>query len=153
MIKQLILSIIFVNSLFAVNLKIEDKISNFSLTDQFDKIHTISNDIKIIIVTFQKDTLLMVNNFLSSKSSDFLENHKAIVINDISSTPNIITKMFTLPKLRDYKYSILLIYDENNTKFTKQTGKITTYSLENGVIKDIRFLSSTYELEEFLKWI
>ncbi|KLE08621.1 hypothetical protein [Aliarcobacter butzleri] len=151
MIKQLILSIIFVNSLFAVNLKIEDKISNFSLTDQFDKIHTISNDIKIIIVTFQKDTLLMVNNFLSSKSSDFLENHKAIVINDISSTPNIITKMFTLPKLRDYKYSILLIYDENNTKFTKQTGKITTYSLENGVIKDIRFLSSTYELEEFLK--
>lgn len=59
--------------------------------------------------------------------------------------------MFTLPKLRDYKYSILLIYDENNTKFTKQTGKITTYSLENGVIKDIRFLSSTYELEEFLK--
>ncbi|MFW2611919.1 hypothetical protein [Aliarcobacter butzleri] len=151
MIKQLILSIIFVNSLFAVNLKIEDKISNFSLTDQFDKIHTISNDIKIIIVTFQKDTLLMVNNFLSSKSSDFLENHKAIIINDISSTPNIITKMFTLPKLRDYKYSILLIYDENNTKFTKQTGKITTYSLENGVIKDIRFLSSTYELEEFLK--
>ncbi|MCT7910823.1 MULTISPECIES: hypothetical protein [Arcobacteraceae] len=151
MIKQLILSIIFVNSLFAVNLKIEDKISNFSLTDQFDKIHTISNDIKIIIVTFQKDTLLMVNNFLSSKSSDFLENHKAIVINDISSTPNIITKMFTLPKLRDYKYSILLIYDENNTKFTKQTGKITTYSLENGVIKDIKFLSSTYELEEFLK--
>ncbi|MCG3717929.1 hypothetical protein L5F50_01935 [Aliarcobacter butzleri] len=151
MIKQLILSIIFVNSLFAVNLKIEDKISNFSLTDQFDKIHTISNDIKIIIVTFQKDTLLMVNNFLSSKSSDFLENHKAIVINDISSTPNIITKMFTLPKLRDYKYSILLIYDENNTKFTKQTGKITTYSLENGVIKDIKFLSSTCELEEFLK--
>ncbi|WP_419673384.1 hypothetical protein [Aliarcobacter butzleri] len=151
MIKQLILSIIFVNSLFAVNLKIEDKISNFSLIDQFDKIHTISNDIKIIIVTFQKDTLLMVNNFLSSKSPDFLENHKAIVINDISSTPNIITKMFTLPKLRDYKYSILLIYDENNTKFTKQTGKITTYSLENGVIKDIRFLSSTYELEEFLK--
>ena len=65
MIKQLILSIIFVNSLFAVNLKIEDKISNFSLIDQFDKIHTITNDIKIIIVTFEKETLSMVNNFLS----------------------------------------------------------------------------------------
>ncbi|MCR8709298.1 hypothetical protein [Aliarcobacter butzleri] len=151
MIKQLILSIIFVNSLFAVNLKIEDKISNFSLIDQFDKIHTITNDIKIIIVTFEKETLSMINNFLSSKSPLFLENHQAIVINNISSTPSIITKMFTLPKLRDYKYSILLIYDENNTKFTKQTGKITTYSLENGVIKDIKFLSSTYELEEFLK--
>ncbi|AGR76763.1 hypothetical protein A7H1H_0439 [Aliarcobacter butzleri 7h1h] len=151
MIKQLILSIIFVNSLFAVNLKIEDKISNFSLIDQFDKIHTITNDIKIIIVTFEKETLSMVNNFLSSKSPLFLGNHQAIVINNISSTPSIITKMFTLPKLRDYKYSILLIYDENNTKFTKQTGKITTYSLENGVIKDIKFLSSTYELEEFLK--
>ena len=43
--------------------------------------------------------------------------------------------MFIIPKLRDYKYSILLIYDENNRKFAKQNDKITTYSLENGVVK------------------
>ncbi len=49
------------------------------------------------------------------------------------------------------KYSILLIYDENNRKFAKQNDKITTYSLENGVVKDIKFLSSTNELGNLLK--
>ena len=59
--------------------------------------------------------------------------------------------MFTLPKLRDYKYTILLIYDESNTKFEKQNNKITTYSLENGFIKNINFVSSVDELERVLK--
>lgn len=151
MLKKLILSVIFINCLSAGTLKIDDKISNFSLTDQFDKIHTITCDISTIIVTFQKKTLMMVNDYLSSKSENFLENHHAIFINNISSSPTIITKMFTLPKLRDYKYTILLIYDESNTKFEKQSDKITTYSLEGGFIKNINFVSSIDELDRVLK--
>lgn len=151
MLRKLILSVIFINCLSAGTLKIDDKISNFSLTDQFDKIHTITCDISTIIVTFQKKTLMMVNDYLSSKSENFLENHHAIFINNISSSPTIITKMFTLPKLRDYKYTILLIYDESNTKFEKQNDKITTYSLENGFIKNINFVSSIDELDRVLK--
>lgn len=151
MLKKLILSVIFINCLSAGTLKIDDKISNFSLTDQFDKIHTITCDISTIIVTFQKKTLMMVNDYLSSKSENFLEDHHAIFINNISSSPTIITKMFTLPKLRDYKYTILLIYDESNTKFEKQSDKITTYSLENGFIKNINFVSSIDELDRVLK--
>lgn len=150
MLRKLILSVIFINCLSAGTLKIDDKISNFSLTDQFDKIHTITSDISTIIVTFQKETLMMVNDYLSSKSENYLEDHHAIFINNISSTPAIITKMFTLPKLRDYKYTILLIYDENNTKFEKQNDKITTYSLENGFIKNIHFISSIDELKRIL---
>lgn len=150
MLRKLILSVIFINCLNAGTLKIDDKISNFSLTDQFDKIHTITSDISTIIVTFQKETLMMVNDYLSSKSENYLEDHHAIFINNISSTPAIITKMFTLPKLRDYKYTILLIYDENNTKFEKQNDKITTYSLENGFIKNIHFISSIDELKRIL---
>ena len=151
MLKKLILSIIFINCLSAGTLKIDDKIGNFSLTDQFDKIHTISSNVLTIIVTFQKETLMMVNDYLSSKSENFLEEHHAIFINNISSSPTIITKMFTLPKLRDYKYTILLIYDESNTKFEKQNNKITNYSLENGFIKNINFISSVDELERVLK--
>ena len=55
--------------------------------------------------------------------------------------------MFTIPKMRDYKYDILLIYNENNKKFIEEENKITVYFIENGFIKDIKFISSTYELE------
>ena len=54
MIKKLILSVLFPSIIFASSLKINDKISNFSLTDQFDKMHTINSGISTIIVTFQK---------------------------------------------------------------------------------------------------
>ncbi|AYJ79712.1 hypothetical protein AN286_05980 [Aliarcobacter cryaerophilus ATCC 43158] len=151
MIKKVLLLVIITNFMFAGNLKLGAKVNNFSLVDQFDEIHTITSDIETIIVTFQKETLMMVNDFLSSKSSLFLKEHHAIFINNLSSTPTIITKMFIIPKLRDYKYSILLIYDESNTRFAKQNDKITTYSFENGVVKDIKFISSANELSNLLK--
>ena len=59
--------------------------------------------------------------------------------------------MFTIPKMRDYKYDILLIYNENNKKFIEEENKITVYFIQNGYIKDIKFISSIYELEGFFK--
>jgi hypothetical protein len=149
MIKKLILSILFPAIIFASSLKINDKISNFSLTDQFDKIHTINSGISTIIVTFQKDTLAMINSFLSSKNEDFLENNHAVFISNITSNPSIITKMFTIPHLRDYKYTILLVYDENSIKFLKEENKATIYSISNGQINNIQYISSKNELEKF----
>lgn len=153
MIRKFILSILFPAIMFCSSLKINDKINSFSLTDQFDKIHTINSGISTIIVTFQKSTLNMVNEFLSSKNSDYLENHHTAFISNIASSPTIITRIFTIPKLRDYKHTILLIYDENNTKFSKENEKATVYSISNGQINNISFISSKYDLEGlFNKW-
>ena len=151
MLRKLILSILI--SIFANGsaLKIDDKISSFSLPNQFDKIHTISSEISIIIVTFEKESANLVNDFLSSKNSDFLDKNNTIFINNISSIPSIVVKMFTIPKMRDYKYDILLIYNENNKKFIEEENKITVYFIQNGYIKDIKFISSIYELEGFFK--
>lgn len=153
MFRKLILSILFSTLVYCSPLKLNDKISNFSLTDQFDRIHTITNDVSTIVITFEKETLNSVNDFLSKKEKDFLERNNAIFIANISCLPNIFTRMFTLPKLRDYKYSILLIYDEKSAKFFEVENKITVYSIENGIVKDIKYLSSISELEEILKWI
>jgi hypothetical protein len=50
----------------------------------------------------------MINDFLSSKSEHFLEDKHAVFISNITSSPTIITRMFTIPHLRDYKYTILI---------------------------------------------
>lgn len=151
MLKKLILSTLICFYANAATLKIDDKISAFSLANQFDKIHTITSEISTIIVTFQRETTNLVNDFLSSKQSDFLDKNNTIFINNISCTPSIIVKMFTIPKMRDYKYDILLIYDENNKKFMEEENKITVYFIKNGFVKDIKFLSSIYELEGVFK--
>lgn len=151
MFRKLILSILFSTLVYSSSLKLNDKISNFSLTDQFDRIHTITSEVSTIVITFEKETLNSVNDFLSKKERDFLEKNNAIFIANISCLPNIFTRMFTLPKLRDYKYSILLIYDEKSAKFFEVENKITVYSIENGIVKNIRYLNSIFELEEILK--
>lgn len=151
MIKKLILSILFPAIMFCSSLKINDKISNFSLTDQFDKIHTINSGVSTIIVTFQKDTLEMINDFLSSKSENFLEDKHAVFISNITSSPTIITRMFTIPHLRDYKYTILLVYDENSMRFLKEENKATIYSILDGQVNNIQYISSKDELEKLLK--
>lgn len=151
MLKKLILSTLICFYANATTLKIDDKISTFSLANQFDKIHTITSEISTIIVTFQRETSNLVNDFLSSKQSDFLDKNNTIFINNISGNPSIIVKMFTIPKMRDYKYDILLIYDENNKKFMEEENKITVYFIKNGFVKDIKFLSSIYELERVFK--
>ena len=151
MFRKLILSILLSTLVYSSSLKLNDKISNFSLTDQFDRIHTITSDVSTIVITFEKETLNSVNDFLSKKERDFLEKNNAIFIANISCLPNIFTRMFTLPKLRDYKYSILLIYDEKSAKFFEVENKITVYSIEDGIVKNIRYLNSIFELEEILK--
>ena len=151
MFRKLILSILISTLVYSSSLKLNDKISNFSLTDQFDRIHTITSEVSTIVITFEKETLNSVNDFLSKKERDFLEKNNAIFIANISCLPNIFTRMFTLPKLRDYKYSILLIYDEKSAKFFEVENKITVYSIENCIVKDIKYLYSIFELEEILK--
>ena len=151
MLKKLILSMMVCIYANAGTLKIDDKISTFSLVNQFDKMHTITSEISMIIVTFQKESTNLVNDFLSSKNSDFLDLNNAIFINDISCVPSVVVKMFTIPKLRDYKYDILLIYKENSKKFLEEESKITVYSLEKGFVKDVKYISTKYELERIFK--
>jgi hypothetical protein len=149
--EKLILLILLYFFAKASTLKIDDKISNFSLPNQFDKIHTINDETSIIIIAFQKEDAKLVNDFLSVKSSDFLEKKHAVFIDNISRSSSIIVKLFTIPELRDYKYNVLLIYNENSKRFLEQEGKITVYLIKDGIVKDIKYISSKEELERVLK--
>lgn len=139
--KKIILFLSLVLCAFSQELSINDKINNFSLANQFDEKKTIDSKINTIIVSFEKDTGKEVNEFLEQKTSDFLREHHAVFIANISGMPMIITKMFALPKMKNYKHEILLIYDENDDRFKAQDGMSTLYRLENGVIKSIEFIT------------
>jgi hypothetical protein len=102
-------------------------------------------------VTFEKESANLISDFLSLKGNDFLDKNRAVFINDISCVPSIIIKMFTIPKMREHKYDVLLIYKENSKKFLEEENKITVYTLENGFVKDVKFISTKYELEGIFK--
>ncbi len=132
----------FITSVFgSSSFSVGDKIGNFSLLNQFDEKQTIDGSVKTMLVSFEKGTGADVNEFLSKQSTDFLKQHHAVFIANISGMPMVITKMFALPKMRGYKHPVLLIYDENDTRFKSQEEKTTLYRLEDGVIKSIEFIT------------
>ena len=81
MFRKLILSILLSTLVYSSSLKLNDKISNFSLTDQFDRIHTITSDVSTIVITFEKETLNSVNDFLSYSSFFRLSSENVSVAN------------------------------------------------------------------------
>ena len=139
--KKIILLLTFVICAFSHELLVNEKISNFSLANQFDEKKTIDENINTIIVSFEKGTGKEVNEFLEEKNPDFLKEHHAVFIANISGMPMFITKMFALPKMKNYKHEILLIYDEKDDRFKAKDGMSTLYELEDGVIKSIKFIS------------
>ena len=48
-------------------------------------------------------------------------------------------------------YLIYLALGDASKKVVEVENKITVYSIENGIVKDIKYLNSIFELEEILK--
>ncbi len=146
MIKTLLIVLVS-TFLYSKEFHLNEKITNFSLLNQFDQKQTIDNNVTIILVSFEKEISRDVNDYLAQQEKDFLKNHNAVFVSNISKIPTIITKLFLLPQMRDYAHSILLMYDETDNRFRKKEGKLTLYGLENGVLKSISFVT-TDDLEE-----
>ena len=145
--KKIVISLMLVLSLWA-EFKVGDKIDNFILPDQFDNNLTFNSEVKTIIMAFEKDIAVDINDFLKDKDKKFLINNSAIFVADISSMPGFVTTLFALPKMRKYPYSVMLIYDEFGEKFNIQDDKFTIYKLKDSKIEEILYFEDTKELEK-----
>ncbi len=126
-------------------------LADLKLNDQNEKPETITPDTKIVFFSFAKPTGHACNEFLEKKPANFLQEHNAIYIADVSAAPSLIKKMFILPDLKDLKFPILLINnDKLSAEYSKgvDTEKIIVVTLDNGTIIKIDALADTKALEE-----
>ncbi len=108
----------------------------------------IPKETKLIIISSEKDTGKLVNEYLSTQSSNYLQKRGAIFIADINKMPSIITKAFALPKLRSFAHTIYLNYGEELAeKLPPQDDKIMLVFFKTSKIKEIRFISTKEELQ------
>jgi len=139
--KQLLLiSLLFTGSLFA-DFKVGDTLPEIKLEDQFEQEFKVDDTDTLLIMAFEKDLSVVVNEYLKQQPKSFLETHHAKYISDISTMPSIITTMFALPKMKKYPFSVMLINDDFGKQFNSIEGKITIYKLKNHKIEEILFFS------------
>ncbi|UTJ06506.1 hypothetical protein [Arcobacter roscoffensis] len=136
---------------FANALNIGDSTPTFEIKDQFEKMHKISADAKTIIVAESRGTSVIIREYLLTKDTNFLETNKAHYIADISGMPSLISKFIALPKMKKYPFSILLVNEEQAKSFSTKEDKITVYSVENGKVTNVKYITTTEELDAVFK--
>ena len=126
-----------------------NSLDRFSYESPHGKKLKIPHTIKTVVVSYEKDTGRLVNNYLNNKYPPYLAKMNAIFIADIHEMPSIITKLFALPKMRKYKHTIYLNNKENFSKFLPpKDEKITIIKFENQKVKSIKYISTVKELKE-----
>ncbi len=148
---KLLLILIFSVLSFAQSLKVGDILPTITLQDQFEKTHTISDKSKKIVVAYDKSTSDLLKEFLLEKEDDFLKNHKTVYVGDISGMPSLISKFFAIPKMKKYPFSILFLDEKHRETFSKKEDSISVYTLENGKITTLKYLSTKEELTKLFK--
>lgn len=70
---------------------------------------------------------------------------------DISGMPGMIARLFALPKMRGYGYSLLIASDPDATAhIPRQPGKVTLIQLKDGRVTGISFTDDPAEIEQVL---
>jgi hypothetical protein len=135
------------------SLKIDSKLDNVTLKDQFDKPHSITIDTKKVIFVFQKATGHTTKEYLNKQDVNYLSSRDIIFIADVSPMPSLIKKYVAIPDLQKHKYPILLINDEkisNLYKDSKNEDKIVVVELDKFKITKVSYALTEDELKKLI---
>nr|WP_283777060.1 hypothetical protein [Pseudomonas syringae] len=89
-------------------LQVGERLSSWTLLDQYDQPYTLNNQTQTLLVARSMDAAKLVNAALQDKPKGFLESRHTVFVADIQKMPTIIAKMFAIPKMRDYSYRVML---------------------------------------------
>lgn len=151
--KLFLLTILLTTTLFG-KVTIGEPLKPFTLEDQFENKHTLTKDIKKIIFAFSKENGHIMKAYMQGKAENFLSSKDITFIADISKMPSIISYLFAKPDMRESKYPILLIEDEEfatNYKVEEKTDQFMIVELENLIVKDLKFIKTQKELQNFIE--
>lgn len=127
-------------------------LSAVSFNDQFEQPMTFGNDTKWVLFSSEKAAGKMVKESLNALELTDLAVHNGIYIADVSAMPSLITKMFAIPKMKDYAFKVAVVFDENKVaNWPHQEDKVSAMLLENMEVKSVEYFDSTEALQAWIK--
>lgn len=132
------------------DVKVGNRLADFTLDDQFDKKHSLTNKTKKVLFAFSKPTGHIMKVYMGVRDVNYLSSRDILFVADVSGMPKIIFNMFALSDMKESKYPMLLILEKENAKRFRDENKkdfIMILSLNSKMITDIKFVDS----EEALK--
>jgi hypothetical protein len=121
-----------------------------TLPDQHGNLRAIG-DATVVLFAPDRDAGALANQVLSHTDTDSMAAAGIIYISDISQMPSFVSRMFALPKMRDYPYAVLLGYEASQTAMLpRQAGKVTVLRVQKALIEQVSFADSEQPLAKMI---
>lgn len=151
---------LLISGLFAVTLSafadVADKLGavgvgdpppEISLDDQHDRLLRIDSATKMILFAPDRTSGEIAYAALEPVGDEALDDAGIRYIADISGMPGFVTRMFALPKMRDYSFSVLLATEEADAAaLPSREGHVTVLKISDGRVADVAYFADATAL-------
>lgn len=125
-----------------------------TFNDQWDKQQNLDKDVQLVIVSTHKAGGQWVRQSFEAMSVSDLASKHWLYVADISNMPGLITRMFALPKMRDYSFAVALVRDESKIKdWPKKDAAVAVYRLHDLAVESVEFFANQAALQAYLQGI
>ncbi|GFM54971.1 hypothetical protein OH708_09905 [Pseudomonas capsici] len=133
--------------LTAQALQVGDRLTPWTLLDQYDQPYTLNNQTRTLLVARSMDAAKLVNVALKDKPKGFLESRQTVFVADIQKMPSVIATLFAIPKMRDYSYRVILDRDARIVpQYAGDEDKVLLLQLRDGQLVGQQQFSSAEQL-------
>jgi len=131
--------------------EVGEHLTPFTLADQHDQSFTLDASTKVLLAAGDMDGAKLVKAALAEQPKGWLEARRAIFVADIQGMPSLISKLFAIPKMRDYGYRVVLDREGKVVpQYAVAPGQVQWLQLDNGNVVSKQSFSDAEALRKAL---
>ncbi|BBP46936.1 hypothetical protein THMIRHAS_23090 [Thiosulfatimonas sediminis] len=120
--------------------------------DQFEQPLAYSSETKWVLLSSEKAAGKLVKESLDALNLTDLAAKNGLYIADVSAMPGLITKLFAVPKMRDYAFKMAVVNDEQGlVGWPKQADKVSAIQVNNLDVIAVEYFDSADMLQAWIK--
>jgi hypothetical protein len=119
-----------------------------SLADQHDRAGQVDADTRLLVFAPDRSSSETAHEVLSEIGDEAMAQAGIRYVADISAMPGLVTKLFALPKMRDYNYRVLLGREPGDTAaLPRRADQVTLIRAEAGQVSAVSYAADAAALQ------
>tara|TARA_R110002095_G_scaffold72345_1_gene61512 strand:- start:200 stop:694 length:495 start_codon:yes stop_codon:yes gene_type:complete len=124
-----------------------DELAAFAINDQHGQPVELDEDVRLLMFSRDMGANKLVKKAFLERPGDYLPQHHAVYMIDVSGMPTFVTKTFAIPKMQKYPYRIFLDRDASLTAgLPSRKKRVTLVRLDRLKVTGIDFADTADEL-------